>query len=123
MACYSIEPRYRIFVKRYGFLTFPKNMGKNNGKNISKNLSSKYSHKLLDYAKQYAAGALKTASKKQQNQLVISRTSPKNTPDTVTNEKYRKKCFKRKCKTIAAIEIINRNTYQSKLKYKDKTNI
>ena len=40
--------RDRIFVKRYGFLLFAKNMGKN----ISKNLSSKYSQNLLDHAKQ-----------------------------------------------------------------------
>ena len=25
---YSIQPRDRIFVKSYGFLSFPKNMGK-----------------------------------------------------------------------------------------------
>ena len=33
------------------------------GKNISKNLSSKHSQKLLDYVKQSATDALKTASK------------------------------------------------------------
>ena len=33
---YSIHPRDLIFVKRYGFLSFAKNMGKNLGKNISK---------------------------------------------------------------------------------------
>ena len=42
---YSVQPRYRIFVKSYGFLSFAKNMGKNIGKNISKNLSGKYSQK------------------------------------------------------------------------------
>ena len=30
---YSIQPRDRIFVKGYGFLSFTKNMGKNIGKN------------------------------------------------------------------------------------------
>ena len=39
---YSIEPRDRIYVKGYGFLSFAKNMGKN--------LSNKYCHKLLDSA-------------------------------------------------------------------------
>ena len=39
-----VQPRDRIFVKGYGFLTFAKNMGKN----ISNNLSSKYSQKPLD---------------------------------------------------------------------------
>ena len=48
---FSVQPRDRIFVKGYGFLSFAKNMGKKNGKNISKNLSGKYSQKLLDHAK------------------------------------------------------------------------
>ena len=34
---YSIEPRDRIYVKGYGFLSFAKNMGKN--------LSNKYGQK------------------------------------------------------------------------------
>ena len=34
---YSIEPRDRIYVKRYGFLSFAKNMGKS--------LSNKYRYK------------------------------------------------------------------------------
>ena len=29
MARYSVQPRDRIFVKDYGFLSFAKNMGKN----------------------------------------------------------------------------------------------
>ena len=37
---YSIEPRDRIYVKGYGFLSFAKNMGKR--------LSNKYGQKLLD---------------------------------------------------------------------------
>ena len=43
MARYSVQSRYQKFVKGYGFLSFPKNMGKHIGKNISKNLSGKYS--------------------------------------------------------------------------------
>ena len=39
-------------------------MGRNIGKKIIKNLSSKYSQKSLDYAKQSATDALKTASKR-----------------------------------------------------------
>ena len=62
--CYSVQPRDRLFVKGYGFLSFAKNMGKNFGKNISKNVSGKYSQKLLDHAKQYATDALKTTSKR-----------------------------------------------------------
>ena len=40
---YSIEPKDRIYVKGYRFLSFTKNTGKN--------LSNKYSQKLLDSAK------------------------------------------------------------------------
>ena len=64
---YSTEPRDRIYVKEYGFLSFAKNMGKN--------LSNKYGQKLLDSAKKSTTDAIKTASKraiqKQQKQLVI----------------------------------------------------
>ena len=60
MARYSVQPRDRIFVKDYGFLSFIRNMGKNK----SKNVSSKYSQKLSDHAKQSATYVLKTASKR-----------------------------------------------------------
>ena len=40
---YSIEPKDRIYVKEYGFLSFAKNMGTH--------LSSKYGRKLIDNAK------------------------------------------------------------------------
>ena len=53
---YSIEPKDRIYVKGYGFLSFAKNMGKN--------LSSKYGQKLLDSAKKSTTDAIKTASKR-----------------------------------------------------------
>ena len=52
---YSIEPRDRIYVKGYRFLSFAKNMGKS--------LSNKYGQKLLDSAKKSTADAIKTASK------------------------------------------------------------
>ena len=42
---HSVQPRDRILVKCYGFLSFAKNIAKN----ISKILSDKYSQKLLDY--------------------------------------------------------------------------
>ena len=57
---YSVQPRYRILVKDYGFLSLAKNMGKNIGKNTSKNLRGKYCQKLLDHAKKSATDALKT---------------------------------------------------------------
>ena len=52
---YSIEPRDRVYVKGYGFLSF--------AKNISKNLNNKCSHRLLDTAKKSTVDATKTASK------------------------------------------------------------
>ena len=51
MKRYSVQPKDRIFVKGYWFLSFARNIGQNVSKNISKNLSSKHSHKLLDRAK------------------------------------------------------------------------
>ena len=53
---YSIEPRDRICVKGYGFLSFAKNMGKH--------LSNKYGTKFLDSAKKSTADAIKTTSKR-----------------------------------------------------------
>ena len=53
---YSIEPRDRIYVKGYGFLSFAKNMGKS--------LSNKYVRKLLDSAKKSTTDAIKTAPKR-----------------------------------------------------------
>ena len=52
---YSIEPRDRIYVKRYGILSFAKSMGER--------LSGKYGQKLLDSAKKSTTDATKTASK------------------------------------------------------------
>ena len=52
---YSIEPRDRIYVKGYGFLSFAKNIGKN--------LRNKYGQKLLDSAKTSTTDAIKTAQK------------------------------------------------------------
>ena len=64
---YSIEPRYRIYVKGYRFLSFSKNIGKN--------LSNKYGQKLFESPKNSTTDAIKTASKraikKQQKQLAI----------------------------------------------------
>ena len=43
MTRYSVQPRDRIFVKGYGFLSFAKNIGEKIGINMSKNLRGKYS--------------------------------------------------------------------------------
>ena len=53
---YSIEPRDRIYVKGYGFLSFAKNMGKN--------LSNKYGQKRLDSAKKIYNRCNKNSFKK-----------------------------------------------------------
>ena len=53
---HSTEPRDRIYVKEYGFLSFAKTMGKN--------LSNKYCQKLLDTAKKSTTNAIKTASRR-----------------------------------------------------------
>ena len=64
---YSTEPKDRIHVKGYGFLSFAKNIGKN--------LSNKFGQKLFDSAKKSTTDATKTASKseiqKQQKEPVI----------------------------------------------------
>ena len=49
---YSLEPRDRIYVKEYGFLSFAKNIG------------NKYGEKLFDTAKKSTTDAIKTASKR-----------------------------------------------------------
>ena len=53
---YSIEPKDRIYIKRFGFLCFAKNLGKN--------LSNKYSQKSLDSAKKSTKHTIITASKR-----------------------------------------------------------
>ena len=49
---YSIEPKNRIYVKGYAFVSF------------AKNLSNKYSQNLLGTAKKSTADAIKTSSKR-----------------------------------------------------------
>ena len=49
---YSIEPRSRKYIKRYGFLSF------------ARNLPNKYEKQLLDTAIKVRLDALETASKK-----------------------------------------------------------
>ena len=53
---YSIEPRDRIYVKGYGFMSFAKNIGKN--------LSNKYSQKIIDTTKKSATDAITTVSQR-----------------------------------------------------------
>ena len=63
---YSIEPRDRIYVKGYRFLSFAKNVGKS--------LSNKYGQKLLDSAKKTATDKIgdkiTSVSKKKNRQRI-----------------------------------------------------
>ena len=77
---YSVQPRYRIFVKGCRFWYLAKTMGKNDDKNISKYLSGKYSQKIINHAKQSATDVLKTASKR-----VIQKTAEE-TGNVIGNE-------------------------------------
>ena len=110
MTRYSVQHRDTIFVEGYGDLCFAKNAGKNIGKNISKNVSGKYSRgmlamrqKLLDHSKKSATNSCKTSSKrfiqktaeatgdlignKIANKITkVSKYSPQNNSETVTNE-------------------------------------
>ena len=63
MTLHSVQPWDRIFVKGFGFLSFPKNISRNIGKKRSKNLSVKFGQTLFDHAKQTATDAFKTVSK------------------------------------------------------------
>ena len=60
----SVQPRDRIFIKGYGFLSVAKNVGKNIGKITIKNLCGKCSQKPLGHAKHSAADALRTTLKR-----------------------------------------------------------
>ena len=59
MTRYTVQPRVRILMKGYGFLSFARNISKIVGKNISKNLSSKDSQKRLDQQSKQSATDLK----------------------------------------------------------------
>ena len=89
---YSIEPRDRIYVKGYGFLSFAKNIGKN--------LSNKYSQKIIDTTKKSATGVVKTAS-----QWAIQKTAEA-TGDLVGNKIADKitSIWKKSTKNLPAID-------------------
>ena len=67
---YSIEPRDRIYVKGYGFLSFAKNIGTHAIK-LVKNMGNMYSQKLLDSAKNLQQMLQTEQFKKLQKQQVI----------------------------------------------------
>ena len=71
---HSIEPKDRIYVKGYGFLSFAKNTVTPTIK-VAKSMSNKYSQKLLDSAKNLQMMQQKLLQKEQfkklQKQLMI----------------------------------------------------
>ena len=69
---YSIETRDRIYVKRYGLLSFTKS--------IRKSLSNKHSQKLLNSTKKFTTDAIITTSKR-----AIKKTAEK-TGDLIGNK-------------------------------------
>ena len=86
MRRYLVQPRDRIFVEVYGFLSFAKNM--------DRNLISKYSQKVPDHV----TDAFKTASKKEKQKtaeatsdLIGNKTADKITIHHRINQKQMKK--------------------------------
>ena len=95
---YSIEPRDKIYLKGYGFLSFAKSMGTHATK-VTKNVSNKYSQKLIDSAKKFTADPIKTASKRAiqktaevNSNLIGNKVADKIT--TVSKELHSKKSLK-----------------------------
>ena len=72
MAHYSVQPRYQIFTKGYGFLSLAKSMDRNTGNNKNKKSSGKCSQKFIDHAKKSARDAFKTASKGPIQKMIMS---------------------------------------------------
>ena len=60
---YLIEPRKRIYVKEYEFLSFSRNLGTHSIK-VAKNLNNKYGQKPADSATKSDTDAFKLASKR-----------------------------------------------------------
>ena len=75
---YSIEPRFRKYVKGYGVLSFAKNFG------------NKYGKKLMDTATKTGTDAAKTASKRvvQKTAEATSTGKPKEKETKQTEEIY-----------------------------------
>ena len=61
---HSTEPKGRVYVKGYGFLSFAKTHVFTHVTIVAKNLNNKYSQKILDTAKKSTSDAIKTASKR-----------------------------------------------------------
>ena len=99
---YSIEPKYRIYTKGYGVLSFAKNMGTH--------LRNNYSQKLLDTAKKSTLESIKIASKRaiQKTAEATRDLIGNNIADKITN--ISKKCSRELQNNEAndEIEIVSR---------------
>ena len=84
---FSIEPKDRIYIKGYRFLSFAKSMGKN--------FSSKYGQKLLDSAKKSTTDAIWTSLKR-----AIQKTAEAN--GDLTGNKFADKITRVSKKSIKA---------------------
>ena len=96
---YSIDPRNRIYVKGYGFLSFAKNIDKHATK-VAKNMNNKYSQIFLDSAKKFTTDARKTASKRaiQKTEEGTGDLIGNKTADKTTNiSNLRMNCIQRNC--------------------------
>ena len=83
---YAIEPRNRIYVKGYGFLSIAKSIDIRTSK-VGKNMGNKYSQRLLNSAKKSTKDAIKTASKRatQKNAEAIPDLIGNKTANKLTN--------------------------------------
>ena len=70
MATYSVQPRDRIFVKRYGFSSSAKNMGKNIGKSWLVNVVKNFLIMLKNLQQIHLKLHQKESLKKRQNNRI-----------------------------------------------------
>ena len=104
---YSIEPRDRIYVKRYGFLTFAKNLGKIE--------SNKYGQKLIDSAKKSNKIAIKTAWKRAiQKAEATGDLIGNKIPDKITSASKKSPTRSQNDNTNNEIEAPKKDTYLQK---------
>ena len=79
---YSIEPRDRIYVKRYGFLSF--------AENIVKSFSNKYGQKLLDSAKKSTTASKRAIQKTAEATVGLIGNNIADKITSVSNKKSKK---------------------------------
>ena len=72
MMHYSIQPRDRILVTCYGFLSFAKDTNKHFAKNTNKQSTRKYNQTLLNHSKQPATDVLKISKKNSRSNEIFN---------------------------------------------------